>query len=325
MNQLFHLPLRAVLSVLILASAGMTANGDIAGSIFLTGHDPDYHAFAGGNTSGAAAINTAAIHFVTDPAFNTFANAGIKKFLYVTSNIAPPAGHVDGTNGLLTSGYVLGINFDSANAATLVTALGQLGTTYDALVIASDHGGILTQAELDILNAHSADIISFLNQGGGLYAMAESDSGAGLTPSGGFFGYLPFVISSEQKNQDETGDTVTPFGTSIGLSNTDINGNASHNIFTATSGLNIVDLDSSGAILSLAGRGKVTGGGASVVPEPDDIFLFTLGLLALLGSISLKRLGNPFRSSAQLRNSGHALLLENNSLPKRKQIATRTT
>lgn len=302
MNQQFHLPFRAVLPILIMASVGMTANADIAGSIFLTGHDPDFHAFAGGNTSGAAAINTTAINFVTDPAFNTFSNAGIQKFLYVTSNIAPPAGHVDGTNGLLTSGYVLGVDFDRANAATLVTALGQLGTTYDALVVASDHGGILTQAELNILNAHSADIISFLNQGGGLYAMAESDSGAGLTPTGGFFGYLPFVISSAQKNQDETGDTVTPFGASIGLSNTDINGNASHNIFTATSGLNIVDLDSSGAILSLAGRGKVTNGGVSVVPESTGIFLFAIGFFALFGSISLKRLGE--RAAVGLRVNG---------------------
>jgi len=290
MKQVFQLPFRALLPVLTMAFAGMTANADIVGSIFLTGHDPDYHAFAGGNSSGATAINTAAINFVTDPAFNTFANAGIEKFLYVTSSIAPPLGHVDGTNGLLASGYALGIDFDRANAATLVNALGQLGTTYDALVIASDLGGILTQAELNILNAHSADIINFLNQGGGLYAMAESDLGAGLTPTGGFFGYLPFVISSTQKDQDETGDTVTSFGASIGLSNTDINGNASHNIFTATSGLNIVDLDSSGAILSLAGRGKVTNGGVSAVPEPTGIFLFAMGLFALLCS-KLKVLG----------------------------------
>jgi hypothetical protein len=289
MGQLFQLCFRAAVLPVIIAFTAMTANADIVGSIFLTGHDPDFHAFAGGNASGAANINKDAIGFITDPAFNTFANAGITKFLYVTSNIAPPSGHVDGTNGLLDSGYTLGTNFDRANAATLTAALGQLGTTYDALVIASDFGGILTQAELDILNAHSADIISFLNKGGGLYAMAESDSGAGLTPGGGFFGYLPFVISSAQKNQDETGITVTPFGTSIGLSNADVNGNASHNIFTATSGLNIVDLDSSGAILSLAGRGQVTPGGVTGVPEPSSLFLLTTGLLAFYGAICLRR------------------------------------
>jgi hypothetical protein len=273
MVRLFRVSWRAAVLPLVIALAGMTANADIVGSIFLTGHDPDYHAFAGGNGSGAAAINNQAIDFATDPAFNTFANAGIKKFLYVTSNIAPPpSGHVDGTNGLLDSGYALGTDFDRASAATLVSSLSQLGTTYDALVIASDYGGILTQAELDILDAHSADIISFLNKGGGLYAMAESNSGAGLTPNGGFFGYLPFVISSAQKNQDETSITVTAFGASIGLSNADVNGNASHNIFTATSGLNVVDLDSSGSILSLAGRGQVTDGGVGAVPEPSSLF-----------------------------------------------------
>src|SRR6476646_5493351 len=104
MVRLFQDSLRAAVLPLLVVLAGMTANADIVGSIFLTGHDPDYHAFAGGNGSGAAAINNQPIDFVTDPAFNTFANVGIKKFLYVTSNIAPPSGHVDGTNGLLDSG-----------------------------------------------------------------------------------------------------------------------------------------------------------------------------------------------------------------------------
>jgi hypothetical protein len=289
MVQLFRVSWRAAVLPLVIALAGMTANADIVGSIFLTGHDPDFHAFAGGNGSGAAAINNQAIDFVTDRAFNTFANAGIKKFLYVTSNIAPPSGHVDGTNGLLDSGYTLGTDFDRASAATLVSSLSQLGTTYDALVIASDYGGILTQAELDILDAHSADIISFLNKGGGLYAMAESNSGAELTPNGGFFGYLPFVISSAQKNQDETSITVTAFGASIGLSNADVNGNASHNIFTATSGLNVVDLDSSGSILSLAGRGQVTDGGVGAVPEPSSLFLLAAGLFAFYGMLRMRQ------------------------------------
>ena len=99
------------------------------------------------------------------------------------------------------------------------------------IVIASDFGGILTQAELDILDAHSADIINFLNAGGGLYAMAESDLGAGLTPNGGWFGYLPFIVSSAALNQSEIGNSVTPFGASLGLLDSDVNGNASHNVF----------------------------------------------------------------------------------------------
>ena len=53
-----------------------------AGSIFLTGHDPDFH---------ASGINTVAINFVTDPTFNPFATGASKKFLFVESNIPVPA------------------------------------------------------------------------------------------------------------------------------------------------------------------------------------------------------------------------------------------
>ena len=35
--------------------------------IFLTGHDPDFHAFVGGNAAGAQHINQRAIDFIMDP------------------------------------------------------------------------------------------------------------------------------------------------------------------------------------------------------------------------------------------------------------------
>jgi len=227
------------------------------GSVFLTGHDPDFHASLGGNLTGARNTNNRAIDFVMDAQANTFVRRGVSKFLYVQSRINPPNGHTNGLNGIIASGHVLGTDFDHHDATTLNAALDELGTTYAAIVVASDYGGILTQAELDILNARAADIIAFLNAGGGLYALAESNSQGQLTPNGGHFGFLPFVVSSTQFNQTEIGVTVTPFGASLGLTNDDVNGNASHNIFVATSGLNIVDVDSSGNILSLAARGVI--------------------------------------------------------------------
>src|SRR5579864_8303643 len=206
------------LRVSLLAAVCLAAvNVYWAGSIFLTGHDPDFHALLGGNALGAQHINQDAINFITDPAFNSFAAGGVHKFLFVESSIVPPAGHTDGVNGLIASGYVSGVNFDKVDATGLNTALNHLGTTYDAIVVASDFGGILTQAELNILDARSMDIINFLNAGGGLYAMAESDSGAHLTPSGGQFGFLPFIVTSTQLDQGESGFTVTPFGASLGL------------------------------------------------------------------------------------------------------------
>jgi hypothetical protein len=227
------------------------------GSVFLTGHDPDFHAFVGGNAVGAQNINIAAINFVMDPAFNPFVASGIDKFLFVESKGGVPGGHVNGVNGIIASGYVMGLDFDHHDFNTLDAALDQLGTAYSAIVVASDYGGILRQAELDVLTARSPDIIAFLNAGGGLYAMAESNSGAGLTPNGGHYGFLPFVVSSTQFNQAEEGNTVTPFGASLGLTNGDVNGNFSHNIFLGTEGLGVVDVDSEGNILSLAGRGII--------------------------------------------------------------------
>jgi hypothetical protein len=239
-----------------------------AGSVFLTGHDPDFHAIVhpGENPTGAQNINKAAISFVTDPAENPFTAAGVTKFLFVESNIPTPGGHEIGANGMVSSGFVAGTDFEKHDATTLAAELANLGTKYNAVVVASDFGGILTQAELTILNSHSAQIIDFLNAGGGVYAAAESNGGAGLTPGGGHFGFLPFVVSSTAFNQTETGITLTAFGQSLGLTNADVNGNFSHNIFTATGGLTPVDRDAANNILSLAGRGQFDTGG--VIPLP---------------------------------------------------------
>jgi hypothetical protein len=109
-----------------------------AGSIFLTGHDPDFHASLGGNTAGAQHINQTGIDFVMDPAFNTFVAAGVTKFLFVESNISVPVGHTIGENGIIASGFTAGTSFDQRNASTLNAGLNLLGTTYSAIVIASD-------------------------------------------------------------------------------------------------------------------------------------------------------------------------------------------
>lgn len=248
-----------------------------AGSIFLTGHDPDFHAVIGGNTTGARNINNVAIAYIMDPLANPYAHL---PFLFVESNIAVPGGHTVGEAGIVASGYTAGTDFIAADASVLNAALDGLGTLYGGIVIASDFGGILTQAELDILNARKADIIAFLNAGGGLYAMAQSNGGAGLTPSGGHYGFLPFVVSSTAFDAAEVGNTVTAFGALLGLANSDVNGNFSHNFFSATGGLIAVDLFNNDPTkpLSLAFRGRVTEQG---VPEPTTLMLFGAAVAAM--------------------------------------------
>ena len=266
---------------------GLAAGTAEAGSIFLTGHDPDFHALLGGNFLGAQKINQSAIAFVTDSAFNPY-TAATPKFLFVESNIAVPGGHTVGVNGIIASGYTSGVDFEKHDASTLAVELTKLGTKYNAIVVASDFGGILTQAELNILNANSAQIISFLNSGGGLYAMAEGNGGAHLTPGGGWYGFLPFIVSSTNLDQSETGFTVTAFGASLGLTAADVNGNASHNIFTSTGGMNIVDQDAAGHIMSLAVRSQITVAG--VVPLPSSAWA-GVGQLGLLGAVRVVRRG----------------------------------
>ena len=254
-----------------------------AASIFLTGHDPDFHATGGPDIPGAINLNNIAIDFILDPGFNAIAAGGTTKFLFVESNIAIPPGHRDGELGMIASGYTTGVDYEKHDAATLDAELDLLGSKYAGIVVASDFGGLLTQAELDILNARSTDIISFLNDdSGGIYAMAQGNGGAGLTPGGGFYDFLPFVVSSAAVNQNEAGNTVTSFGASLGLVDDDINGNFSHTIFLDTGGLNIVDIDDQGRILSLAGRGTVDPDtGLNPIPLPAPVAMLASGVLLL--------------------------------------------
>jgi hypothetical protein len=267
-------------SVLILHSASA-----LAGSIFITGHDPVWHSNFGGNALGAKHLAETAIDYAR--------NGSALPFLFVESKTVPvPGGNAHEAPFLNTSlKYTTAGEFvvmDAADLAGLANFRLALNA-YSAIVVASDHGGMLSAAELSFLNGHSADVIDYLNAGGGLAAFSESNSTGmiGATPR---FGFLPFLVASSDFNSPETGNVVTPFGAGLGLVNGDVNGNFSHNFFSSTGGMSPVDLynGEKDKPLSLAFRGGVTTGG---VPETASTAALLAGALVCLIAAA-RRLGS---------------------------------
>jgi hypothetical protein len=102
----------------------------------------------------------------------------------------------------------------------------------------------------------------------------------GATPR---FGFLPFLVSSSDFQSPETSNVVTAFGASLGLVNSDVNGNFSHNYFASTGGMTPVDLfnGDQSIPLSLAFRGQIDDEGVvPSIPEPASMTLLITGLAA---------------------------------------------
>ena len=257
-----------------------------AGPIFLTGHDPDFHAQL---EVGARNLLTSGIAFVTGGTYvqgTTFAGASTQgsQFLWVESRIPTPGGHLIGKNGLSAIGLSEGTDFTHVNAAEfLALTEAQLGS-YSAIAVASSFGGLLTRAELDALTSRSGDIANFINNGGGLFASSEcypcgSNLLAGATaPS--LFGFLPISVTSILNVAPYA---VTAEGASgpYLLQNGDLQ-SPTHNAFGETGGLTVLDRDANGNATTLAGNFNITGGGFVPVPEPGTLLLSILGITGLL-------------------------------------------
>tara|TARA_R110002073_G_scaffold312026_1_gene483293 strand:+ start:1198 stop:2025 length:828 start_codon:yes stop_codon:yes gene_type:complete len=261
------------ITISFLALLGTVAIAN-AGPVFLTGHDPDFHAQ---DNAGAANLLSIGLNYAASgQAFDS-----TTKFLWVESNLAVPGGHRFGRNALTGAlGLTLGTHFDHVDAAGLASID---FSNYEAIAIASNFGGMLSRAELDALIGRSADIATFINAGGGLFASSECDNcGADLLgASPNLFGFLPVDVTSIAANPPFS---VTGFGASLGLVNSDLN-SPTHNSFGVIGGLNIVDTDASGNATTLAGVVNVSDGGfiPTNVPEPGTILLMGLGLAGLLG------------------------------------------
>lgn len=255
-----------------------------AGPIFLTGHDPDFHA---GGSAGARNLLNAGLDYVTG---GTHDLSDGNKFLWVESRISPPPGHTTGENGLNAIGLALNTHYDRVNASELATVD---FNDYTAIAIASSFGGLLGRAELDGLIARTGDIENFINGGGGLMALSEcyptapgclADLLAGPTDPD-LYGYLPVTVSSIAPNPPFN---VTTYGaTEFGLSFGDLN-DPTHNSFGLIGGLNPVDRDQGNQATTLAGDVTISDGGfVPTVPAPGSLALLVSGLLGIL---TLRRL-----------------------------------
>lgn len=260
----------AALALLMLASCvvqedpayeGFHLNEPTSGPIFITGHDPDFHAQG---EAGARRLLAKALEFVR--------HGSSQPFIWVESRISPPAGHLIGKNGLISLGLTEGVDFVHLNGAQLggqpASWWDSLASSYSAIAVASDFGGLLTQAELDQLNAHRGDIADFVNGGGGLLALSESGTGARLTTRD-HFGFLPIDVVSTANAAPPY--VVTSYGqTELGLINADVN-SPSHSHFNEDFGLNVVSRSQpTGQIMTLAGKVRITGGGFLVANAGPD-------------------------------------------------------
>jgi hypothetical protein len=163
-----------------------------AGGIFITGHDPDYHATGGPDTTGAINLIRRAVEYVTNDALNP-------SILLVTDIENPGVGYLDSRLGMAAAAAGQGWTITVADYGSVAAGILNLNTVdfalYDVVVVASSHGGWLRQRELDILNGRSAAIITYINNGGGLVAFAELLTAATATKD--FYKFLPFIrISS---------------------------------------------------------------------------------------------------------------------------------
>ena len=95
---------------LVLALACLAPTSAFAGKVFITGHDPDFHAQ---DSAGAAALLETGLNYVTNGTWN----GGTQRFLWVESFNAATSGHRVGEDSLLDLGLVQGLNFDWVDAA----------------------------------------------------------------------------------------------------------------------------------------------------------------------------------------------------------------
>ncbi|MSQ58697.1 MAG: hypothetical protein EXR36_03385 [Betaproteobacteria bacterium] len=274
--------LKTKITALAFALSALATAPAAAGPVFLTGHDPDFHARS---SLGAKNLLKAGLSFVTGGVYTNITT----KFLWVESFDSPTPGHLVGEDGLNAILLTLGVEYDWVDAAGFASA--NL-SNYEAIAIASSFGGMLKQAELDALIARKTDIATFINAGGGLLALSECSPASGfclddtLGSNPDLFGFLPVVVTSVATSAPYA---LTVAGAALfpGLTNSDMN-DPTHNSFGAVGGLTVVDTDAAGVPTTLAGNVQIRNG--NFVHEPGTVSLMALSLAGLVAERRARRL-----------------------------------
>jgi hypothetical protein len=225
--------------------SNVTSSVTKPGGIFVTGHDADYHAVRGHNAIGAQHIIQRAVSFVTS-------GKNHPKILLVTDLRNPGGDESDPRLGIKAAAFpVFDVADYGSNTSGVLNLKNVNFTNYDAIIVSSDNGGWLRQDELNVLNARANDIREYVIHGGGIITLSES----GIRTTHDQYAFIPtsgMKISDMKLGEMESSMNLTHFGKALGLQNNDVTGNCLHNAFATSSNMNIVDVDRSGHIISLA-------------------------------------------------------------------------
>jgi hypothetical protein len=265
-----HLRFLASATLAVAVAAGPA----MAGNIFLTGHDTDFHG-NGGSTSAIAAM-TADVNFVT--------NGSTLPVLVFDNNALE-------LSNLLTS---LGVSIVTVNPSNPIADTVFDPTLYSAFAVASDEtcGGCdLSASDVANIASHSAAISAFFNAGGGILGFAAAQD-----PNG--YAYVPEAATNGGGNPPSDGFVETAAGIAAGL--VAENGDATHNFFPTpgTNGLSsayqVAETNGDNVESIFIRNGAITCTGSDcvitgAVPEPATWAMMLLGFAAIGFKMRRKR------------------------------------